>query len=258
MATAVRAAIADGATEIELRDGEILLRPEALDLLSQARRDGARKLSVWTAGALLARPGTAEAVRKAGATQVVVGLFGDSAAAHDYVTATPGHFARVLAGMQASRKAGLSVWVVAPLLRPTFRGLPLMVQKVIPGGVTGVRLWAPGGPDRVQHPLLAPLAVMAQTVRHAAHLLATAGRGCAIDQVPACLLGDVAEFAPPLPRYNARHNGQREPPAIGEFGPACEQCAWRSGCAGQTVDRARLHGWVGLDARMDPPTGAAT
>ncbi|MBI5609374.1 MAG: radical SAM protein [Deltaproteobacteria bacterium] len=256
---AVRAGLAAGHRHFDLLGGELLLRPEALDLLTQARRDGAQGLAVWTSGTLLARPQAAARIRQAGATQVVVGLFGDSPAAHDYVAGTDGHFQRVLAGLRAARAAKLGVWVAAPLLRPTFRGLPGLVQKTLPAGIAGVHLWAPPGPDRSSQPLLAPLAIMAPWLQAALTILATAKRPWRIDGVPACLLGEWAQLQPEWPLWRAMEPLAAEPETAGdanEFAATCADCTWRSSCVGVPAARARGHGWLGLQPRTDAPKAA--
>ncbi len=252
---AIRTALAAGHRQLDLVGGELLLRPEALDLLRQARLEGAQGLAVWTSGTLLARPEAAARIRQAGATHVVVGLFGDSAAGHDYVAGTEGHFQRVLAGLRAARAAKLGVWVVAPLLRPTFRGLPGLVQKTLPAGVAGMYLWAPPGPDRLEQPLLAPLAMMAPGLQAALKILATAQRPWRIDGMPACLQGEWARQQPAWPQFCAA------PPSDAavqnsEFAATCSGCTWREGCQGVDDQRARSHGWLGLQPRTDAPTAA--
>ncbi len=261
--TAIRAGLAAGHRHFDLLGGELLLRPEALDLLTQARREGAQGLAVWTAGALLARPEAALRIRQAGATQVVVGLFGDSPAAHDYVAGNEGHFQRVLAGLRAARAAKLGVWVAAPLLRPTFRGLPGLVQKTLPAGVAGVHLWAPPGPDRSSQPLLAPLPLMAPWVQAAVKILATAKRPWRVDGLPACLMGEWARLQPEWPQWSAATlppanpaDGEQSPQEPNEFSPRCDECTWRSGCPGLPAPRARSHGWLGLQPRTDAPKPA--
>lgn len=258
---ACAAAIGAGATTLVLRGGEVLARPEALDLVAAARKGGAQAVTVWTSGTLLARPRVAAALRHAGVTQVVVPLWGDTAAGHDHVAALDGHFQRVVSGLQACRAARLPTAVVAPLLRPGFRNLPALIQKALPAGVSAVHLWAPDGPDRDAHPLLAPLQLMAPYIQAAAKLLATAQRTCVIEGVPPCLLG---EYAPLRFQRNlvvdARSPQTLVPEAAASrervYGPPCETCSWRAACRGLDSFRASAHGWAGIAARTDAVAAA--
>ena len=46
-----------GEPELTLRGGDLLARPEALELVAAARRGDAKSLELWTQAPLLARPG---------------------------------------------------------------------------------------------------------------------------------------------------------------------------------------------------------
>ena len=192
-ADAVVAAIdaAAGEPEIVLRDGDLLTRPEALDLLQHARQ-ASKSLELWTSGLMLARPGVAEAVLRAGVSTLALPLYGDSAEAHDWVTGQPGHFQRVIAGLKRFRALGGKTAVIAPILRPTFRALPLLVQKSIALDVSAFRFVALPGPDRVAQPLLPSLEMVAPYVRQALQMTAAAKRRASVLDVPPCLLGDRA------------------------------------------------------------------
>lgn len=234
-----------------LRGGEMLLRPNALELLTACQQAQVPQVQLWTAGPLLARPGLAEAIRKAGATDVAVVLFGDTPQGHDYVAQTDGHQARVLAGVARARRAGLRVRAVVPLLRPTFRGAAELVKKAVPAGVAGIYLWAPPGPDRGDHPLLAPLPLLGPHVQAALAVAKAAGLQASCEGVPACLLGPHAGISvETLPAISAaaQQSGAQEM----AFAPFCSDCSWRKRCHGVPQLRVQLHGWVGMQARRDP------
>lgn len=235
------------AGKLVLRGGELLQRPEALDLLAAARQI-ASQVELWSNGAALARPGVASAIRRAGATAVAIGLWGDSPESHDYATGVPGSFARAIAGLKAARQGGLRTAVIAPLLRPTYRSLPALLQKSLPLGIDAALLWAPAGPDRANHPLLAPIAAMGPYVDAAVRILAAAGKGCAVLGMAPCSLGPAAAAA--------EIASLAQPNRAAVRGLACQECSWRGVCAGQTAGRVRLHGWTGLLARRDAPTAA--
>lgn len=231
-----------GADKLALRGGELLLRPEALELLTAARRL-APQVELWSSGGHLARPGVAQALRQAGATAVVIGLWGDSAESHDYATGVPGSFARAIAGLKAARQAGLRSSVVAPLLRPTYRNLPQLMQKSLALGIDGALLWAPAGPDRSQHPLLAPLASMGPYVDAAARVLAAGQKSFGVIGVAPCSLGPAAA---------ALDLTIAAQPQLGRSkGAPCQDCTWTERCPGQSKPRIQLHGWVGLSPRRD-------
>jgi len=252
---ALQAARDAGATSVALRGGELLARPEALDLLRQARALGFAAIELWSSGVALARPGVAEQVVAAGASHLAVALYGDTAAGHDYVAQVDGHFARAVAGLRRARAAGARTAVVAPILRPSFRNLARIVQKSIPIDVGAVHLVAPTGRDRAAHPLLVPLPMAAPYLRAAVEVARAGRRRLTVRGVPACLLADHGgEALATTPEFAA--DGSQSP-AFGH-GPPCQTCTWRGPCRGQLVSLAEQHGWLGLAARSDlPPTPRA-
>ncbi len=237
-----------GATAVTLRDGDLLARPEALDLLAEARQLGFQAIEVWTSGPLLAQSGIAEAVVKAGAGWIAAPLYGDSALSQDYVTGQPGHFQRTLAGLQKVRAAGGRPVVLAPILRPTYRNLPQLVQKSLPIAVQAFRFLAPLGQDRPDHPLTAPLPMAAQALRAALQIAATAKRRATVLDVPACLLEADAKCLDRSRTLQAMALDVRAP-TVHEQGKPCEPCAWKTQCPGLARDLATQHGWLGIATR---------
>lgn len=256
-AEAVGAAIdaAKGQAEIILRDGELLARPEALELLQQARA-ASSSVELWTSGLMLARPGVIEAVLRAGVTTLALPLYGDAAESHDWVTGQPGHFQRVIAGLKRVRALGGKTAVIAPILRPTFRGLPLLVQKSQALDVSAFRFVALPGPDRPAQPLLPSLEMAAPYLRQALQMTAAAKKRGSVLDVPACLLGDrAAELARESVTAVVAEGVQAH---TREHGPVCEACTWRGQCRGLLSETANRFGWAGLAARTDaPPPSAA-
>ena len=229
-----------------LRGGDLLQRRGALAVLGQARQL-APEVEVWTQAGPLLRAEVCAAIRKAGATHVGIPIYGDNAEGHDFVAGMPGHFQRTLRAAQTARTAGLQVVLLAPLLRPTFRGLQGLVQKCVPAGISALRVLAPPGPDREAHPLLVPLAMTAPHLRAA---MAVAGKLPLWPvELPSCVTGRLdGERA--AAEWASSHQPSAD--AQAEYGPACDTCPARPGCPGQSAARAAAHSWVGLV----PPAGA--
>ncbi len=253
-AEAVAAAIdqAVGQPEIVLRDGDLLTRPQALELL-QAARKASKSVELWTSGLMLGRPGVVEAVLKAGVTTLALPLYGDSAESHDWVTGQPGHFQRVIAALKRVRALGGKTAVIAPLLRPTFRGLPLLVQKSQALDVSAFRFVALPGPDRASQPLLPSLEMAAPYLRQALQMTVAAKRRASVLDVPPCLLGDrAATVAKETATAIAAQGSQAHER---EHGPPCDACTWRPQCRGFLSATTQRFGWAGITARTDaPPT----
>ena len=237
--------------EIVLRDGDLLQRPEALEILQLARQKTKGPLELWTSGLNLARPGVVEAVLRAGANLLAVPLYGDGAESHDWLTGQPGHFQRTIAGLKRARALGSKVAVIAPLLRPSFRNLPLLVQKSHALEVSSFHFVTLPGPDRAGQPLLPSLEMVAPHLRQALNMVQAGKRRATVLDVPACLLAERA------PLTMADDHKEMAPTAVDlptrEYGPPCEACTWRGTCPGLLATTATRFGWAGLMARTDLP-----
>ncbi len=261
VAGALRRVREAGATVAVLRDGDLLTRPEALQLLGLAQQLAFTAVEVWTSGLALVRPESAAQVRQAGATHVAVPLYGDSAEAHDLVAGHEGHFKRVIKGLRSARAAGLQTAVLAPVLRSTFRQLPRLVAGAQALGASAVRITLAETDDREAHPLLPHPALAAPFVRAALRQARTAGLRATTAGIPPCLLEDLATAAwrPPAWTVDARSIGAagevQGPAAVPphQHGRACQTCTWRDLCPGVAPPVAARHGWGWVVPRSDAP-----
>ena len=250
---AISAAVAAGAREIALVGGEVLLQAELPARIQAARAAGVGRLWVWTDGRVLARPGAAAKVRQLGIAGVGVILWGAEAGAHDYVAGRKGRFSAALKGLKAARTAGLRIGVVAPILRPTYRDMGLLVQRSLAIGVGRFDFVAMPGPDRPLHGLLPHLEMAAPHVERAMAMAAAGGRKARTWHVPHCLLA--AKHRPTGPGalwWGSRRLGQA-PAArdnVSHFerkrAGACASCALWSSCAGPLANYVDQHGESGL------------
>ena len=242
----------DAGTEATLVGGEPLLDARALEWISVLRERGADKIGVWTDGRVLASKGAAEKLRDAGLTDVGVVLLGADAAAHDFVAGGPKRFAAALRGLRWARRAGLRTTVVAPVLRPTFRDLPLLVQRALAIGVERFDFVGLAGPDRREHGLIPHLAIAAAHVDAAIRTARRHRRQARAWQLPPCLLApDVRDAA----REIGNAFGQQDM-VVGENPAglrhshiaACTGCELRSSCDGPLESYVAQHGSGGLVA----------
>lgn len=227
--------------------GEPLLDGALLQWLQALGDAGAARVQAWTDGRLLARRDVVPRLREAGLSHVGVVLCGAEAAAHDFVVGVPGHFDAALRGLRAARKQGLRTSVVAPILRPTFRDLPLLVQRAMAIGVSTFWLVALPGPDRAKHGLLPHLAIAAPHARRAIKVARAGGRSAATCWVPPCLLEDEADAALDMgltAPYIASHFGLQR-------ASACEGCRLQPSCGGPLASYLDQHGPAGLQAVVD-------
>lgn len=102
VAAAIDAALARSpGAALAFTGGEPTLREPLPAWIAHARERGARWVLVQTNGRRLSQPGYADALARAGADAVEISLQGATAAAHDYLTATPGASRRPSAGSRS-------------------------------------------------------------------------------------------------------------------------------------------------------------
>ncbi len=118
----IDAGIAAGATEILFTGGEPTMRGDLPALVAHARAAGARRVVLET-NATLVDLARARALGQAGVDLVRVNLAGWGESL-DAVTRDPGGFERTRAGLAALAEAGISIEVLAALVRSTREGLP--------------------------------------------------------------------------------------------------------------------------------------
>jgi MoaA/NifB/PqqE/SkfB family radical SAM enzyme len=99
---------------VVVRDREPTLRPDLVAHVARLRAEGAAAISVLTNGRMLVYPRVARSLVKAGASRMIVKLFGETAGEHDQHTRVPGSFAQACAGIETARAAGAEVLVTFP------------------------------------------------------------------------------------------------------------------------------------------------
>ncbi len=222
--------------------GEPLLSAKLLDWIETLRAKGATSIEVWTDGRVLARRDAAVRLHALGLSHVGVILFGAEAAAHDFVAATPGHFNAAVRGLRLARKAGLRTSVVAPILRPTFRDLPLLVQRAMAIGTSRFEIVALPGPDRHKHGLLPNLAIAAPHVELAIKQARSGRRVARTWWVPHCLVPNSREHALDLRQIAPNISNHFSVKATA----ACGQCQLQPSCAGPLAGYFEQHGTAGI------------
>jgi|GEM_PF-2594440 len=250
VAARIDKAVAVGVDHLVFAGSDGLLDANVIAWLERARDARVQRIEVWTDGRVLTRKGAAERLEEAGLTHVGVVLFGAEEAAHDFVAGSPGRFKAALRGLRIARKAGLRTAVVAPILRPTFRDLPVLVQRSLALGVGRFEFVAVRGPDRPVHGLVPHVAMAAPYVERAMRVALGHRRAAHSWWTPACLLGSM--------QRRARNIGADAPGIASYFAQErvqpCQACAISPQCGGPLTDYVAQHGADGLVALADPPT----
>jgi len=225
----------------EARPGDRLLvggtepatHPVLLDAVRSARDRGFGRVEVMTSGVRLG----SEARRwaEAGITAVCVPLYASDAARHDAVVRVPGHHARVTAGLDAARDAGIEVSVHTLALRATLDDLATLAAEV--AARWGTRLAV--APLREKERLFvygdaAPTLRDVEIAVRAAHVTLTGFPACVAPEVPRGAPGIIAVY----------FRGQRT-----VKGAACAACSLVEACPGVVPAHLTLHGEADLRPR---------
>ncbi|MSQ03223.1 MAG: radical SAM protein [Myxococcales bacterium] len=240
-----------------LAGGEITLRPGLPMLLRTARQLGFRKLAVQTNGQILATPGAARALSEAGLDAVTLALHGTTAAVHDWHTATPGSFRRVIAAAKQAIAAGLAVRIGVVVTRANSGQLAGMVDlgHAVGAGSMRMVLCREEGAAQLAARMLAPRwSVAAEALVPAAERARQHGLDLELAGLPPCLAGDLRPLLADGPSVRQADRAYvagavtREAPA---YPAPCQGCALAPSCPG--VEAAYLRRWGPAELR---PVGA--
>lgn len=202
--------------------------PVLLDVVREARGRGFARVEVMTSGLRLAQPGVAERWAEAGVSEVCVPLYATEAALHDAVVGIPGHHARLLAGLERARAAGVDVAVHTLALRRTLHDLARLADLVRARFGTPLCV----APLREKEQLFryaeeAPSYRAVESVVRAADVRLTGFPDCVAPEVPRGAPGIIAVY----------FRGQRTVQAA-----PCVLCARASGCPGAVPAHLAVHG----------------
>ncbi len=240
-----------------LAGGEITLRPGLPMLLRAARQLGFRKLALQTNGQILAAPGAARALSEAGLDAVALALHGTTAAVHDWHTATPGSFRRVVAAAKQAIAAGLAVRVGVVVTRANSAQLAGMVDLAHAVGAGSMRmvLCREEGAALTEARMLAPRwSAAAEALVPAAERARHHGLDLELAGLPPCLAGELRPLLADGPtvreadRVYVAGAVTREARA---YPAPCDGCSLRASCPG--VEAAYLRRWGHGELR---PVGA--
>jgi len=249
--------------EVMFTAGEPTLRPDLIDLIRAARELGFLTIGLITNGRRFAYADYLHQAVEAGLNNILVSIHGPDARLHDALTRTPGAFEQVVAGLRnlaGIRREGASVRFVTTTVLNR-RNLARVAEHV--------RFLGQFGPDQKVFNCIQPVGrgerhfsalvprypEVVEAFGRALKELGEESRGMFLLDVPPCLTRDLPretvgfvelhrhfepEERPPeglLPeeRFNGRFRlvtKESTDQFLRVYGPACPECAARSGCDG--------------------------
>ena len=219
--------------------GEATLDLALLEAAVQhARARGFNEVGVHTNGRMLAYPGAAARLKKAGVTRFDVSLHGAEELAHDWITRTAGSFAHTMAGLRQVMRLRVRLRMHMVLVRSNFRQAPQVATLAGRAGAKELHLrfvvpegWA-ADPDSM--PSLVPrFSVVAGHLEETRAAARSAGLLLRLHDFPDCrLAGSLRRL---LVRGRTPWIGLEESEwrrAEPVFPEACKGCAARANCCG--------------------------
>ncbi|MBI4249178.1 MAG: radical SAM protein [Elusimicrobia bacterium] len=203
-----------------------------------------------TNGRLLADPARCRAVVEGEVDEYAVSVHGAVAAAHDFLTQSPGSLIQTLAGIQNLKKLGQRVAVCVRVVKSNYRNLPEIVQLAAALKGDRCEFTFVDASDKIgdeQDWLIAKQEMAGPWIKKAVLAGRRLGLPMTVSGVPPCVLGgeswtrQVCAFPGPV-RFNAGapcFPGQS--PAA--KGPKCDSCRLFDSCAGPSLAYTGRYGW---------------
>jgi len=245
---------ARGVPGLWLGGGEPTLRSDLLSIVATARRLGFGRVLLQTNGVRLAYPQFAEAVVRAGVTDISVNLKSHRADLHDRLSGSAGSHELLVRGLSNVRDRGVALAADVLLTRSTLPELAETVAHFATLGVTRFTLWLLSAADAADSSVrteVPDLAEASAPFAAAAAAAAAAGVELVSLHTPPCTLPP-AERHRYLPARALRlvvvdPSGrsfplESSPFEGGSYPDVCRGCTSRTTCSGVRADYLELHG----------------
>ncbi len=246
-----------GASEVWLAGGEVTLRPDLLRMISALRERGVKKVGLQTHGGILAAPGAAASLARAGLTDAAVSLHGSRPELHDWLAGTEGSFRGAVLSIRRLVAAQVRVTLHTVMTRSGMGDLPFLTRL---GGGMEVRhhrfmMLRPQGNARISWPSLAPrfpllqapllnsLSLLSQVFKRTGEVLG----------VPLCFLPGWTEAAGDrldrsgkvrlFPSVLRAAEEETSPEGQRQKGPPCLSCSLAGECRGPEREYVQRYGW---------------
>lgn len=225
-----------GADGVWLAGGEITLRPDLPALIRAARAAGFVRVGLQTNGRILAAPGAAEALRRAGLTDVALALPAATEALSAWLTGVPGALAQSRAGARRARSAGLALRVHTVLTRSALTQMPALARQAVELGAEAHRWILAREQGAATVGEVPPLGAVRAPLAEVIHFGQEARLEVETVGVPLCLLPDKGVVAAdrldaPAPR-RVFPAGLEEPLRPREKPAVCARCTLSPACPG--------------------------
>ena len=125
-----------GTTYLELIGGETTIRPDALELISFAKKSGFQTIIMSTNGRMYSYLEFTKKMIAAGLTDIVFSIHSHQAEIHDYLTQSAGSFKQLLKGLNNFKKLGFQkIGSNTTIVKQNYKHLPQIGRFIYQQGI---------------------------------------------------------------------------------------------------------------------------
>ena len=125
-----------GTTYLEMIGGETTIRPDALELISFAKKLAFEKISMSTNGRMYSYLEFTKKIIVAGLTEIIFSIHGHQAKIHDALTQSPGSFKQLLKGLNNFKKLGFQkISSNTTIVKQNYKHLPQIGRFIYQQGI---------------------------------------------------------------------------------------------------------------------------
>jgi pyruvate-formate lyase-activating enzyme len=117
-----------GTKELAFLGGEASIRPDVIELIRFARKQGFKEVKLTTNGRMLSYTKFAKRAIKAGLTKVLFSIHGSNAEIHDNLTQVKGSFNQIIQGVKNVKKYNVIIETNSTITKSNYKDLPNMAE----------------------------------------------------------------------------------------------------------------------------------
>lgn len=242
---------------VDFAVGEPTINPNLPDYIKMAKEAGFKELEITTNGRMLAVPGYAEKLARAGISRFKISIHGSSPRVHDALTRTPGSFRQTAAGLlsvsRLKRGYGLTIDTLTTVTKLNYRDIPDLLTLLLkfPVDTLVLNIFDPMGEAKSRCELLMPKYSEVEKVFHGAvkrleRVIKRRGVELCIS-LPICILSDdIKKYYSNYEVLAFKGEGENIEESATQrgkvFTDVCQNCSLKGICDGIWEDYIKIFG----------------
>jgi len=236
---------------------EPTINPKLPEYVRMAKEAGFEELEITTNGRMLAVPGYAEQLARAGINRFKISIHGPNPRVHDALTRTPGSFGQTAAGLlnvsRLKRDYGLTIDALTTVTKLNYRDIPDLLTFLLkfPVDTTVLNIFDPMGEAKSRCELLMPKYSEVEKVFHGAvkklEGVINRGRVELCISLPICILSDdIKKYYSNYEVLAFKGEGEHIEESATQRGKVfmdvCQDCSLKGVCDGLWEDYIEIFG----------------